>query len=268
MTAVVAPTFDLDRGSAPLIVSMPHAGTFIPAEIAARMTQPALRLPDTDWHVERLYDFAAELGASVILATHSRYVVDLNRPPDGASLYPGQDTTGLCPVDTFQGEPMYAPDAQPDPDEITRRVERYWRPYHAALRSELQRLRHNHARVLLWDGHSIRSVLPRFFAGRLPDFNLGTASGASCDDSLAQTLLSIARAERRYSAVLDGRFKGGYITRHYGQPAQGIHAIQLELAQCTYMQEEHPFAFTERLAAELRPVLTRMLQAALRWACA
>jgi N-formylglutamate deformylase len=268
MTATIGETFELTRGTAPLLISMPHVGTFLPADIAGRLTGAALRLPDTDWHLQRLYDFAHGLGASVIVATHSRYAIDLNRPPDGANLYPGQDTTALCPVDTFDRQPLYRDGEQPDAAEIRRRIEQYWQPYHAALRSELERLRARHARILLWDAHSIRSVLPRFFAGRLPDLNFGTAGGAACDRSLADAALQVARRHPRYAAVLDGRFQGGYITRHCGRPAEGVHAIQLELAQCTYMNEDYPYSFDERLAADLRPVLTQLLEAALRWVAA
>jgi N-formylglutamate deformylase len=265
MPADIGKTFELRRGTAPLLVSMPHAGTFLPPDIAGRLTDEALRLPDTDWHLQRLYDFVEALGASVIVATHSRYTVDLNRPPDGADLYPGQDTTALCPVDTFDRRPLYQEGQQPDAAEIRRRIERYWEPYHAALQAELDRLRERHARVVLWDAHSIRSVLPRLFAGRLPDLNLGSAGGTACDPAVAESLLQIPQRDGRYTAVLDGRFKGGYITRHYGQPAAGVHAIQLELAQRTYMSEDYPYRFDESLAAALRPALSQMLHAVLRW---
>jgi N-formylglutamate deformylase len=265
MTADMTKAFELKRGMAPLLISMPHAGTLLPPGIAALLTDAALRLPDTDWHLERLYDFTDALGASVIVATHSRYAIDLNRPPDDASLYPGQDTTGLCPLDTFYHQPLYREGQQPDAAEIRRRIDKYWEPYHAALHSELNRLRERHETVVLWDAHSICSVVPRFFEGRLPDLNLGSAGGTACDKSLAQLVLQIARSHPRYSVVLDGRFKGGYITRRYGRPAEGVHAIQLELAQLTYMQEQYPYSFDESHAAALRPVLTQMLRGVLRW---
>jgi N-formylglutamate deformylase len=253
------------RGTAPLLISMPHTGTFLPPDISARLTHAALKLPDTDWHLERLYDFVDQLGASVIVATHSRYAIDLNRPRDDASLYPGQDTTGLCPLDTFDREALYRNGPQPDAAEIRDRIEKYWEPYHAALQGELDRLRGHHARIVLWDAHSIRSVLPRFFQGRLPDLNLGSAGGAACDQSLAQRLLQIARNHPGYTAVLDGRFKGGYITRRYGRPSEGVHAIQLELVQLTYMREEYPYAFDDSRADVLRPVLQQMLRETLSW---
>ncbi|HXX11729.1 MAG TPA: N-formylglutamate deformylase [Burkholderiales bacterium] len=253
------------RGTAPLLISMPHTGTFLPSDVSARLTHVALKLPDTDWHLERLYDFVDQLGASVIIATHSRYAIDLNRPPDDTSLYPGQDTTGLCPLDTFDRDPLYREGQQPDAAEMRGRIEKYWKPYHAALRDELDRLRERYDRVVLWDAHSIRSVVPRFFPGRLPDLNLGSAGGSSCDQSLAQRLVQIARDCPGYTGVLDGRFKGGYITRRYGRPKEGVHAIQLELAQITYMQEEFPYSFDENRARTLRPPLKQMLREALRW---
>ncbi len=259
--------FLFHQGAAPLLISMPHVGTHLPPAIAARLTPEARQVPDTDWHLERLYGFARDLGASTLVATHSRYVVDLNRPPDGASLYPGQSVTGLCPVDTFDATPLYVEPADvPSDAEIAARRDAYWEPYHAQLRAELERIRATHGVAVLWDAHSIRSVLPRFFEGRLPDLNLGTADGASCDPALAQALLAEARAAAGYSAVLNGRFKGGYITRHYGAPARNIHAVQLELTQCSYMQESLPFAYLPEVAADVQPYLRRMVETALAFA--
>lgn len=259
------PAFRFHRGTRPLLLSIPHMGTHVPPAIAARFTDEARQVPDTDWHLDQLYAFAVNMGASVLQATHSRYVVDLNRPPDNANLYPGQDTTGLCPVDTFDATPIYRAGQAPDEAEIAERRDSLWRPYHQQLEAELLRLRETFGSVVLWDAHSIRSVLPRFFEGRLPDLNLGTASGASCDPALAQTLLAIAQAAPGYSAVLNGRFKGGYITRQYGRPAQGMHAVQLEMTQCTYMQEALPFDYRPEAAAQVQPHLHRLLEAALRF---
>jgi N-formylglutamate deformylase len=267
-TATAAPPpFVFHRGTRPLLLSMPHAGTHVPPAIAARLTDEARQVPDTDWHLERLYGFARELGASILVATHSRYAVDLNRPPDGASLYPGQSVTGLCPVDTFDDTPVYARahDA-PDDAEIARRRDALWAPYHAQLREELKRIRAAHGVAMLWDAHSIRSELPRFFQGRLPDLNLGTARGASCAPELAAELLRIGEAAPGFTAVLDGRFTGGYITRHYGEPARGIHAVQLEMTQSSYMQEARPFDYLPEAAARVRPHLRRMLEAMLAFA--
>ncbi|MBU0748615.1 MAG: N-formylglutamate deformylase [Gammaproteobacteria bacterium] len=262
------PSFLFHQGTQPLLISMPHAGTYVPPALAARFTEEARHVPDTDWHMERLYGFAKDLGASILVATHSRYVVDLNRPPDGASLYPGQSVTGLCPIDTFADTPIYANGDVPDHAEVAARRDEIWAPYHAQLSAELGRIRALHGVAVLWDAHSIRSVLPRFFEGKLPDLNLGTANGESCDPALAQELLSIAKDARGYTAVLNGRFKGGHITRHYGQPGQGVHAIQLEMTQCSYMQEALPFDYLPELAAGVQPHLQRMLKAALRFAAA
>ncbi len=254
--------FRLHRGSAPLLVSLPHDGSHIPDALAARMAPAARAAPDTDWFVSRLYDFARALGASVLVPSHSRYVVDLNRPPDDASLYPGQNTTGLCPAVRFDGGPVYLPGQAPSADEIAARVERYWRPYHEALQEELARLRAAHGRVLLWEGHSIRAVVPFLFEGRLPDLNLGTAGGASCAPALQARLEAVLAAQRDYSFVVNGRFKGGYITRHYGRPAEGIDAAQLELAQVTYMDDAERDYDAAR-ASRLQGVLGALLRAGL-----
>lgn len=260
------PAFTFRRGTAPLLVSMPHVGTYAPPAIAARWTDEARHVPDTDWHLERLYDFVAGMGASVLVATHSRYVVDLNRPPDGSSLYPGQSVTGLCPVDTFDDTPVYRDPADvPGEAEVAARREAIWRPYHEQLDSELSRLHAEHGVALLWDAHSIRSVLPRFFEGKLPDLNLGSGKGASCAPSLAEAVYAVAReaGPQGYTSVLNGRFTGGYITRHYGRPEQGFHAIQLEMTQSSYMQEALPFDYLPERATRIQPVLQRMVQAAL-----
>jgi N-formylglutamate deformylase len=252
----------LHRGTAPLLVSLPHDGSHIPSELAARMAPESRRAPDTDWHVSRLYAFAKAMGASVLVPSHSRYVVDLNRPPDDVSLYPGQNTTGLCPAVRFSGEPVYLEGQQPSQEEIAARVERYWRPYHALLADELARLRAAHGRVLLWEGHSIRAEVPFLFEGTLPDLNVGTSSGASCAPALQARLESVLSAQSDYSWVANGRFKGGYITRHYGRPAEGVDAVQLELAQKNYMDEDS-FEYDEARATRLLPTLRALLDAAL-----
>ncbi|MDB5779906.1 MAG: hutG [Polaromonas sp.] len=260
------PPFRLRQGTRPLLISMPHVGTHVPPALAARFTPDARQVHDTDWHLERLYDFADAMGASVLVATHSRYVVDLNRPPDNQNLYPGQDTTGLCPVDTFDKTAVYADGDVPNEAEIIARRDAIWQPYHQQLQAELSRLKAAHGTVVLWDAHSIRSVLPRFFEGRLPDLNLGTANGASCDPELAHALLDIGEAASTYQAVLNGRFKGGHITRQYGRPADGVHAVQLEMTQCAYMQESMPFDYLPEQASRVQPYLQAMLEAALNFA--
>ena len=255
-------TFSIHRGTAPLFVSLPHDGTELPDGLAGRMTPAARGVPDTDWHVSRLYAFARELGASFITPRFSRYVVDLNRPPDDVSLYPGQNTTGLCPLVQFSGEPVYLDGQEPAPREIADRLDRFWRPYHAALADEMMRLRSAHGRVVLWEGHSIRSVVPFLFNGRLPDLNVGTAEGTSCSATLQARLAEVLAAQRDYSFVFNGRFKGGYITRHYGAPAAGVDAVQLELAQLNYM-DEATFAFDDGKAEKLQAVIRALLLACL-----
>jgi N-formylglutamate deformylase len=253
-------TFTLDRGSTPLFVSLPHDGTALSGEIEARLTPSARRVPDTDWHVSRLYAFARELGASMIVPAYSRYVIDLNRPRDNASLYPGQNTTGLCPVVQFSGEPVYQAGEEPTQKEISERIETYWRPYHEALAAEVARIGAEHGRVVLWEGHSIRSVVPFLFEGQLPDFNLGTAGGESCSPALQSRLTDVLAAQRDRTHVVNGRFKGGYITRHYGRPAERIEAVQLELAQRNYMDED-TFEYRDELAAKTERVLRALLEA-------
>jgi N-formylglutamate deformylase len=257
--------FRFKAGMAPMLLSMPHVGTDIPDEVAAHMAPCALAKADTDWHLSELYESADRLGISTLAARWSRYVIDLNRPPENTNLYPGLDTTGLCPVDTFGRESLYQEGRAPGQDEVRRRLERYWQPYHKQLRAELARLLALHGRVVLWDAHSIASRVPRFFEGRLPDLNFGTAEGQSCDPGLEQAVVGVARAQERFSIAVNGRFKGGHITRFYGQPNAGVHAIQLEMCQCLYMDEAPPFAFQAEVAAEVQPLLNDMLQAALDW---
>ncbi|BCT91357.1 N-formylglutamate deformylase [Lysobacter helvus] len=259
----MADTFTLERGTAPLLVSVPHDGSEIPAALAARMTERARTAPDTDWHVARLYDVARALGASILRPRFSRYVVDLNRPRDDTSLYPGQNTTGLCPAVQFTGAPVYLDGQAPDETEIAARVATYWAPYHAALQAELQRLRTAHGRVVLWEGHTIRgSDLAFLFEGRLPDLNLGTAGGASCSPALQQRLESVLAAQPDHDWVANGRFKGGYITRHYAAPENGIDAVQLEMSQRLYMDED-TFAWDAVRAPKAQAIIRALLEAAI-----
>ena len=259
--------FDFQAGSLPILVSMPHAGTDLPADIAARMNPCAALLADTDWHLPRLYDFLAEMDVSTLAAHRSRYVIDLNRPPEDTNLYPGMDTTGLCPLDTFARERLYGEGMAPYQAEVARRLELYWQPYHRQLNAELERLLAIHGAVVLWEAHSIASHVPRFFEGRLPDLNFGTAAGAASAPGLAQAVL--AQVPQQFTTALNGRFKGGYITRQYGQPERGIHAIQLEMCQCLYMNEPGmdgaPFAYRPDLAEAIRPTLRAMIDAAVTW---
>ena len=257
--------YSFTAGSAPLLVSMPHVGTGLPAAVAGRMSEAGRSLADTDWHVDRLYDFLGELGASVIAASQSRYLIDLNRAPDGRALYAGASNTELCPTSSFAEQAIYAAGQDPDAAEVAARRAGVWQPYHDRLAAALAEIRARHGIALLWDAHSIRSRVPRFFAGRLPDLNIGTGGGASADPGLIAELTRAAAVEEGYSYVVDGRFKGGYITRNYGDPAAGVHAVQLELSQITYMDEDPPYGFREDLAAGIRPVLRALLEAALGW---
>ena len=257
--------FSFKAGSLPLLVSMPHVGTDIPDEVAARLAPCAAARADTDWHLAELYAFAEEMGASTLAARWSRYLIDLNRPPEDSNLYPGQDTTGLCPLDTFGRERLYREGMEPDAAEVERRLARYWMPYHAQLRAELERLLALHGRVLLWDAHSIASRVPRFFEGRLPDLNFGTVDGKSCSLQLEGAMIQAANSQDRFSFVFNGRFKGGHITRFYGNPAGGVHAIQLEMVQCLYMDEEAPFAYRPERAAKIQPLLHKLMGTALEW---
>lgn len=252
-------------GSSALIVSMPHVGTFVPHSVGRALNDCAARRADTDWHLPRLYDFLDALDATVVAATHSRYVIDVNRPPDGANLYPGRDTPKLCPTDTFDRQPLYR-QAEPAPGEIARRLQAIWHPYHRRLEREIARVHACHGVAIVWDAHSIVSVAPRLFEGRLADFNLGTAGGASCDPALAERLLAALRRHSGYESVLDGRFQGGYITRNHGAPQRGVHAVQLEMVEEIYMDETSPYTFRDARAARVRAILREQLEIVLDWA--
>jgi len=259
------PILTLERGTTPLLISLPHVGTEIPAALKPLLVERALAVEDTDWHLEPLYAFARGLGAGLLLPRHSRYVIDLNRPPENTPMYAGANNTELCPTRFFSGEPLYRAPLADEKAEIDRRRAAYWQPYHDALDAELARLRAEHGHAILWDGHSIKSELPWLFEGRLPDLNLGTAGGTSCAPSLRAALTAVLDRQRDFSHVTDGRFKGGHITRHYGRPAQGIHAIQLEMCWSCYMAEEPPYAIDPARAKRLQPVLHDLLQATLDW---
>lgn len=256
------------RGDAPLIVSVPHAGTDIPADVERALVSPWIGCQDADWYVDRLYDFANDHGATIVATSMSRTVVDVNRDPSGASLYPGQATTELCPTTNFDGEPLWR--KAPDEAEIARRVDVYFRPYHAALESEIARLRAMYPAVVLYEAHSIRSIVPRLFYGELPQFNIGTNSGQSCAPALAA---AVEAAINDPSRVVNGRFKGGWTTRNYGRPEQGVHAIQMELAMRGYLDEPQAFTpetwpvrYDDARAAPMRETLTRVLRACIAFA--
>ncbi len=261
-TLAVHPSYRLRRGVTPLLISLPHVGVELPPGLRARLTPEALALPDTDWHLDRLYAFAGAAQVSVLEARMSRYLIDLNRDPAGTSLYPGQSTTELCPTTTFASEPLQSDGGGPTQAEIEARLRDVFRPYHQALGEELARIRARHGYAILLEGHSIRSQVPRFFEGRLPDLNLGSADGQTASANVEAAARAVLEASGM-TWVVNGRFKGGYITRHFGRPADNIHALQLEMALGCYMEEEPPYTFDVERAAPLTAVLSRLVQALL-----
>lgn len=258
--------FSLHQGTLPLLISIPHMGTTLDREISSNMTPVAQFVDDTDWHLDQLYAFAKDWGASFLTPFYSRYVIDLNRPPDDENLYPGQDTTGLCPVDTFDKEPLYLAGREPSSEEKARRRERFWQPYHNALQAELARIKAEHGYAVLWEAHSIRSEISRFFPGKLTDFNFGTANNKSAHPELCAVLAKQIEDDGQFTAAANGRFKGGYITRQYGNPTDNIHAVQLELTQIAYMEEKRPFAYDQSKADKVQPLLEQALRTTLRYA--
>ena len=259
------PVFTLHRGRLPLLVSVPHAGTVIPTDLQARYVERALAVEDTDWFLDQLYAFVRDLGASLLVPHYSRYVIDLNRPPENVPMYPGVNNTELCPTRFFTGDPLYRDGKAPDDAEVARRLNVYWQPYHQALQAELARIRSEHGHAVLFDGHSIKSRLPWLFDGQLPDLKLGTASGASCAHELRAALSAVLKSQDRFTHVVDGRFKGGYITRHYGRPAERVHTVQLEKCWRCYMGEAPPFKLDATRVQTVEPVLRALVQTMLDW---
>lgn len=255
--------FNFSEGSAPLLISIPHLGSLIPSEIEPQLTPEARDSRDTDWHLDTLYEFAKSSGASVLSARYSRYVVDLNRSPKDENLYPGQTKTGLCPTHTFRGDALYLDENILDDTERARRVQKYWKPYHDKLSQEIERLKAKHGAVLLWEAHSIASELPRLFEGKLPDLNIGTADGKACAPSILEPVEEALKGTTAFTSAINGRFKGGYITRQYGAPEANVHAIQLEMCQSTYMNESHPFDYKPEVAARVIPVVEQLVTGAL-----
>lgn len=261
---VIAEPFHFTPGSAPLLISIPHAGTHLTPEVASGLSDAALPLSDTDWHIPQLYDFARSLGASILVGQYSRFVIDLNRPSDDKPLYTTA-TTGLYPDTLFDGRATFKPGMMPTDALRQQYLDQIWQPYHQKIQSELARMKQEFGYALLFDAHSIASVIPRLFDGQLPDLNLGTNSGASCSPVLSEMLERICQQQTRFSHVLNGRFKGGYITRAYGQPDMNIHAVQLELTQVNYMEESEPFAYSEAKASELQGLLKPLLGGMVDW---
>ena len=248
----------------PIVLSMPHSGVAIPPTMVPSLTPAAITLPDTDWHIPKLYSFSDRLDATIVQANYGRYVVDLNRPRDNSNLYPGQSGTGLCPLELFDGTPIYHQGSEPDSAEISRRCLQYWDPYHAELQAQISRIKSKHGFAVLYDCHSIRSHVSRLFEGELPALNIGTNQGLSCAHDL-QDKIALRCNESNFSSVLNGRFRGGYITRHYGIPENNVHSIQMEIAQSAYMEENSNYAWNAKKAIALTAVLTDVLQILLHW---
>ena len=257
------PVFSFKRGTTPLLVSIPHAGVHVPRSVNDRLTPEVRHLPDTDWFVGRVYQWVADIGGGMLTANYSRYVIDLNRPPDDTALYTGPGT-GLLPEETFDGKALYLKGMEPDIDEASKRLKQYWMPYHQKLHSELAELKHRFGHAVLLDAHSILSEVPRLFDGTLPDLNLGSFQGDSADPGLVSACMAALGADPHFSLVLNGHFKGGYITRNYGCPGNGIHALQLEMAQSTYMVEEPP-TYDKSRAGKLVPVLQNLVNTLINW---
>ena len=253
-------SFIVEHGMSPVILAMPHVGTGIPGEIRDRLNDNGRLIADTDWHIERLYEGLLP-GATTVQATFHRYVIDANRDPSGVSLYPGQNTTTLIPTSDFDNKPIWRAGEEPGKDDIAARIAAFHRPYHEAIEGEIARVKAMHGIAVLFDCHSIRSRIPFLFEGVLPDFNIGTNEGATCAPEVEAALAETAADAEGYTHVLNGRFKGGWTTRHYGQPKDGVHAIQLELAQSAYLASETlPFDYDAAKAERLRVHLKKALQ--------
>ncbi|SET21877.1 N-formylglutamate deformylase [Thalassotalea agarivorans] len=255
-------SYQLIQGTLPLLISMPHNGEALPQDVSTQMTDTGKQVKDTDWAMDILYDFAQAMGISVLKPRYNRYLIDLNRSPEDENLYPGQDSTELCPTTSFDKAPLYLAGKEPNSTEIKRRIDAYWHPYHQAIIDELARIKAIHGMAFLYDAHSIASQVPRFFEGTLPDFNFGTADGKSCPETLVNRLLDLDFTP--YSAVANGRFKGGYITRQYAQPSEHIFTLQLELSQATYMHEELARLSQDKLA-QVQPYLKAIIETVLAY---
>jgi N-formylglutamate amidohydrolase len=258
------PLFTFQAGKTPLLINVPHAGIAVPEDIRVHFSPAASGLPDTDWFVDKLYGWATQLGAGILSANYSRYVIDLNRPPDDAALYQRAGTS-LVPENTFSGESIYLQGLAPDSLQVELRKKTFWQPYHDKLALEMQHIRQRHGYAILVDAHSILSHVPMLFDGKLPDLNLGSNRSNSANEQLIDLSMRALSSSPDYTSVLDGRFQGGYITRHYGQPENGWHALQLEMAQSVYMQENPP-QYDHKRAAGIRPVLESWLTGLLQWA--
>lgn len=252
--------FEVKQGSSPVIIGLPHTGTNVPDDIWARLNDNGRILADTDWHIHKLYDGLLE-NATTVRATFHRYCIDANRDPEGVSLYPGQNTTSLIPTTDFDGLAIWKEGQEPNSDDIQDRLSRFHRPYHDAFAAEIERVKNIHGIAIVYDCHSIRSHIPFLFEGTLPDFNIGTDMGKTCAAEIEAIAVDVTSKACGYSSILNGRFKGGWTTRYYGQPQNRVHAIQMELAQKTHLASESlPFAYDEAKAERLRVHLKTLLQ--------
>lgn len=252
--------FEVKQGSSPVIIGLPHTGTNVPDDIWARLNDNGRVLADTDWHIHKLYDGLLE-NATTVRATFHRYCIDANRDPEGVSLYPGQNTTSLIPTTDFDGLAIWKEGEEPNSDDIQARLSRFHKPYHDAFAAEIERVKNIHGIAIVYDCHSIRSHIPFLFEGTLPDFNIGTDMGKTCDAEIEAIAVDVTSKASGYSSILNGRFKGGWTTRYYGQPQNRVHAIQMELAQKTHLASESlPFAYDEAKAERLRIHLKTLLQ--------
>ncbi|WP_026614955.1 N-formylglutamate deformylase [Ensifer aridi] len=253
--------YEVRQGTSPVILGFPHTGTHVPSSIWERLNDNGRILADTDWHIHELYEGLLP-DATTVRATFHRYVIDANRDPEGVSLYPGQNTTGLVPETDFDGVPIWKDGEGPTEANIAERLRAFHAPYHGALAAQIARVKAIHGVAVLYDCHSIRSHIPFLFEGKLPDFNIGTDMGQTCARAIERSAVEIAAKADGYSHVLNGRFKGGWTTRHYGRPQQGVHAIQMELAQSTHLTAEAPpFALDVAKAERLRRHLRNILEA-------
>ncbi len=253
-------------GDSPVILAMPHTGLKLPDDAINRLNDNGRLLADTDWHIDALYGNLLP-DVTVVRAMFHRYIIDANRDPSGRSLYPGQNTTSICPVTDFDGLPIYREGREPDEAEIKQRLRDFHAPYHQALATEIERIHDRFGVAVLYDCHSIRSNIPYLFEGRLPDFNIGTNEGQTCAAEIEKGVAQICTNANAYQSVVNGRFKGGWTTRHYGQPQKNIHAMQMELAQIAYLDSESvPFAYDQTKAGAMRQVLREILAYLSDWA--
>ncbi len=249
----------------PILLSVPHCGTAFPEELASDYKPEFVRAPeDTDWFVDTLYDFAAELGIGLIAANYSRWVIDLNRNPQSKPLYAdGRIITALCPVTTFTGQSIYKDERKEvETGEVQRRRNVYFDPYHQKIKGLLDVLKKKYGKVLLWDCHSIRQQVLTIQKDKFPDLILGDADGTSASPGLIETVLG-GLDHSDYSVSHNHPFKGGYITRHFGRPSENQHALQLEMTKMNYMDDSemsYDKSRAEKIRALLKSIFEKLIE--------